>query len=121
MTRGATVFGLFSAEEVRSMGFFGAATVFLATVFFAAFFAAFFAVFLVVFFATFLEAFLATRFAVLPALFTPRLLFAARFFAVAFLPARAGATLRAFFALLFLEAFFLDVATANSLSVGQTR
>jgi hypothetical protein len=56
----------------------------------------------------------------LPAFFTPRLLFAARFFVVAFLLARAGAALRAFFALRFLEAFFLDVATANSLIVGQT-
>src|ERR1700724_975606 len=97
--RGATVFGLFSAEEVRSTvrAFFGAATAFFATVFLAAFFAiflaAFFPVFLGAFLATFPEAFLATRFA---AFFTPRLLFAARFFAVAFLPERAGATFRAF-------------------------
>src|SRR5437879_11401472 len=125
------IFGLFSAEGVRSTvpGFFGAATAFLTTVFLAVFFATFlatfladfFAVFLGVFFAIFPGAFLAARFGVLPAFFTPRLLFAARFLAVAFLLALAGAALRAFFALRFLEAFFLDVATANSLIVSQTK
>jgi len=63
--------------------------------------AAFLPDFLGAFFAAFLEAFLATRFAVLPVFFTPRLLFAARFFVAAFLPARAGAALRAFSALRF--------------------
>ena len=51
---------------------------------------------------------------------TPRLLFATRFFATASLLARTGGALRAFFALRFLEAFFLDVATANSFKCQQT-
>jgi hypothetical protein len=68
------------------------------------------AVFLEIVFEVFLTPFLA--------LFTTRLLFAARFFTAAFLAtfllAPARCALRTFFALLFLEAFVLGVATTNS-------
>src|SRR6185295_1335320 len=81
------------------------------------FFAAFFATFLGDFGAAFFAAF----FAALPAFFTVRFVFvapflAARFFAAAFLPARAGSALRVFFALRFFEAFFPAFATTNSFS-----
>ncbi len=69
--------------------------------------------FLAVFFAVFFASFLATFF-VLPALFTTRLLLAARFFAAAFLPALARGDLRTFFALRFFDIFFFGVATTNS-------
>src|SRR6185295_14289087 len=85
--------------------------------FFADFVAAFFAAFLGDFGATFFAAF----FAALLAFFTVRFVLvapflAAGFFAAAFLPARAGSALRAFFALRFFEAFFPAFATTNSFS-----
>src|SRR5437899_1359138 len=84
--------------------------------FVAAFFAAFFGDFGATFFAAFFEA--------LPAFFSVRFVLvapflAARFFAAAFLPARAGSALRVFFALRFFEAFFPAFATTNSFSSTQ--
>src|SRR5438445_6547070 len=88
-------------------------------VLFADFFADFVAAFFAAFFGDFGATFFAAFFEALPDFLTTRLLLvapfqAARFFDAAFLPARAGGALRAFFALRFFEAFFPAVATTNS-------
>ena len=115
--RGFTTFGLFGAAggfAIGTVAFFGGSAGFFNVVFFTDFFRGFLEGFLATFFAAVLFTVFLAAFFALPAVFTTRLVLAARFFAAAFLLALARGDLRTFFALRFLDAFFFGVATTNS-------